>query len=94
LGEWHDDPFYLCSSSVGEGHQFFDEGQWLVCASAGEDPNGKWHLEVIAPTFGKSLPEGEIRFRSLGEAKNFVAEYFATSVVDCEPNEFPSPENL
>ncbi len=77
-----------------EGHWFFDEGQWLVCGSAAEISTGKWSLQISAPRFDKPLRNKELLFASLADVKKFVAGYFERPVVDCEPDRFPSPEDL
>lgn len=77
-----------------QGHWFFHEGQWAICASAGQYDTGDWGLQVYFEKFDKPLPERSLRFESLAQAKDFVSKYFELLVIDCNPSEFPKPESL
>lgn len=77
-----------------EGHWFFDEEQWVICASVGKDFDGKWNVHISAERSKKPITQASLQFSSLNEAKRFVADYFERPVVDCAPDDFPSAESL
>jgi hypothetical protein len=80
--------------NLEEGHWFFHEGQWAICASAHDYGTGDWRVQIYFEKFDKPLPETTFRFESLNQAKNFVSEYFEDPVVDCKPSQFPKPSSL
>jgi hypothetical protein len=76
---------------LDHGHWFFHEGEWVVCASAGQDETGKWAVQLLLKKHEACAPSINLRFASLAEAKDHVARYFGLPVVD---GIFPEPSNL
>jgi hypothetical protein len=76
------------------GHWFFHEGQWAVCASTGEVGRQGWRLTLYWEVANKPRPEQPLIFKTLGEVKAFVSEYFGHPVVDRDPNDMPAPDGL
>ena len=67
---------------LDRGHWFFHEGEWTVCASAGNHEAGDWEVLIFFEKFNKPLGDKSFRFASLEQAKNFVSQYFEDPVVD------------
>ena len=85
-------------ASVGQGHPylesghwFFHEGEWVVCASAGQDETGRWAVQLLLKKHHALTPSIDLPFTSLADAKDYVAQYFGLPVVD---GIFPEPSNL
>jgi hypothetical protein len=79
--------------TVGAGHWFFHTGQWAVCAEAGKAKDGRWHVRLHFAPLGETLPQ-DVSFGSIGEVQRFVGDYFGTTVIKVNPNEFPDPTDL
>jgi hypothetical protein len=76
------------------GHWFFDEGNWAVCAEAGKNDDGQWHLYIRISDAGKDDPPSPMSFATLREAKSFLGQYFNTSVVRVRASQMPSIDDL
>jgi hypothetical protein len=75
------------------GRWFFHEGQWALCGSVWK-AGRTWKLRIDFEKWNKPLPDNTLEFKSLGDAKKFLSEYFEDRVVDVEPDAFPSPDEL
>ena len=76
------------------GHWFFDEGRWVVCASTGKVGRQGWGLSLYVQVASKPRPEQPLIFKTLGEVKSFVSEYFGRPVIDRHPDDMPAPDAL
>jgi hypothetical protein len=79
--------------TVGPGHWFFHTGQWVQCAYAWRERNGKWKAEITLVPRNKQQPD-EATFGSIEEVKRFVSAYFERPVIEVKPSEMPRPEDL
>jgi hypothetical protein len=77
-----------------QGHWFFHESQWAICASAGHHAKNVWTAHIHIEKHDKPLPNKALEFASLDEVKQFIAGYFEDPVVDCKPSQFPKPDSL
>jgi hypothetical protein len=76
------------------GRWFFHTGQWVQCAEVGKMGAKDWQLTIGLKVWNKPLLSHERHFKSLDDAKKFVSDYYEEPVIDCDPDEFPRPEDL
>jgi len=77
-----------------QGHWFFHEGQWAICASADHLAKNIWRAQIYFEKYDKPLPNKAAEFASLNQVKQFISEYFEGPVIDCKPSQFPKPGGL
>lgn len=74
------------------GHWFFHTGQYVQCAQAHSDKDGRWHLSIDLKVRGKPLDGQSWEFASIEDCKTYVADYFECPVREIKPSEFPRPD--
>lgn len=82
------------STGLETGHWFFDTGQWAVCASASEDADGRWSVDLYFEVAGKPSPTGLPELKSIEAVQKFIAGYFGHAMKCVQPEDMPGADEL